>query len=357
MKRARLVLEDGTIFNGENFGFTGSTKGEVVFNTSMIGYQEIITDPSYRGQIVTLTYPLIGNYGHINHDIESREPQIRGLIVKKICHEPSNWRSECSIAEYLQENEIVAVTNIDTRALTKLLRTQGTMRGFITSDDCSDMALRDYVKTVKPLSGTDLVAEVTTTSTYTQGKGKSRVVLLDCGAKRNIARSLVKRGCQVVVVPASTSAEDILNYRPDGIMLSNGPGDPEDIPYVVNTVQSLLGKKPIFGICLGHQIISLACGAKTYKLKFGHRGGNHPVKDFSTDRVYITSQNHGFAVDADSLINTDLELTHINLTDNTVEGVRHKHLPVFSVQYHPEAAPGPEDSHYLFDKFVNMLRK
>ena len=355
MKIARLVLEDGSIFYGENFGFRAATSGEVVFNTSMTGYQEVITDPSYRGQIVTLTYPLIGNYGHIDFDSESRHPQIRGLIVKQICHKPSNWRSEFSLAEYLQHHEIVAITGIDTRELTKKIRQYGTMRGLITSEDLSDEELRQQVMNVPPLSGSDLVSQVTVAAPYTQGHGNKRVVLIDCGAKRNIIRSLVKRGCQVVVVPALTSTEDILSYKPHGILISNGPGDPEDVPIVIENVRKLLGVKPIFGICLGHQVLGLACGAKTYKLKFGHRGSNHPVKDLTNNRVHITAQNHGFAVSEESLVGTGLEVTHLNLTDQTVEGFRHTTYPAFSVQYHPEASPGPEDSHYLFDRFVAML--
>ncbi|QOR35606.1 glutamine-hydrolyzing carbamoyl-phosphate synthase small subunit [Clostridium sp. 'deep sea'] len=357
MKQAKLILEDGTIFYGENFGFTGDTDGEVVFNTCMTGYQEIITDPSYRNQIVTLTYPLIGNYGFTEHDKESLQPQIKGLIVKKICHDPSNFRSECEIAEYLQKNEIVAISNIDTRALTKKLRNKGTMKGLITSKSLSKQEIEAEIAKLRIKSSTDLVAEVTTKTKYKMGSGDKKVVILDCGMKRNIARSLVERGCEVTVVPAHTTSQDILNMNPHGIILSNGPGDPEDVPYVINTVKDLLGKKPIFGICLGHQVLGLACGAKTYKLKFGHRGGNHPVKDFTNNRIYITSQNHGYAIIDNSLNNTDLEITHVNLTDNTVEGVSHKIYEAFSVQYHPEAAPGPEDSKYLFDKFVAMLKK
>ncbi|AGB40877.1 carbamoyl-phosphate synthase, small subunit [Halobacteroides halobius DSM 5150] len=357
MQQAKLVLEDGTIFTGQSFGAARETSGEIVFNTSMTGYQEILTDASYKGEIVTMTYPLIGNYGTNEEDIESYTSHVNGFIVKEFCQEPSNWRYQEKLANYLKEHGIVAISGVDTRALTKKLRTEGTMKGIITVTDKAENKLVTAAKEAPGLSGRDLVGEVTTDEIYNQGEENKeyQVVLVDCGAKKNIVRSLVGRGCEVIVVPATTSAEKILSYNPDGVMISNGPGDPQDVFYVVETVKELLGEVPIFGICLGHQIIGLACGAETYKLKFGHRGANHPVKDLATKRVYITSQNHGFAIKADSVADLDLEVTHININDNTVEGIKHKEYPVFSVQYHPEASPGPEDSHYLFDEFIELM--
>ncbi len=355
MQKAKLVLEDGTIFEGNSFGADNGTGGEIVFNTSMTGYQEILTDPSYKGEIVTMTYPLIGNYGTNDEDIESDTPHVNGFIVKEFCKTPSNWRGQERLEEYLKENDIVAISGIDTRALTKRLRRRGTMKGIITTEDKAEEILVQEAKETLGLSGRDLVSEVTTDEAYKVGAGEYRIVLIDCGAKKNIVRSLVGRDCEVVVVPADTSAKEILGYNPDGIMLSNGPGDPQDVQYVVETVQDLFGQKPIFGICLGHQIIGLASGADTYKLKFGHRGANHPVKDLKTGRVYITSQNHGFAIKEDSVKGLDIEITHINANDKTVEGLKHKEYPIFSVQYHPEASPGPEDSHYLFDQFIDLV--
>lgn len=351
--RARLVLADGTVFTGKAIGATGDIGGEVVFNTSMVGYGEILTDPSYCGQIVTLTYPLIGNYGIAREHLESRKPFLRGLIVKELCEKPNNWSMDLSLSDYLKENNIFGFAEVDTRALTKKLRSSGTMLGMLTVSECSDAEILAKVKQLETKN--TFVKTVTTPEAYKlAGEGKN-VVLMDFGAKENIVRSLHQLGCNLTVVPATTSAEEVMSYQPDGIFLSNGPGDPTDAPYAIETVKKLLGKKPVYGICLGHQLIGLALGGKTYKLKFGHRGANQPVKDLKTGRVYITSQNHGYALDAESLNQTDLEVTHINLNDNTIEGIRHKTLPIASVQYHPEAAPGPIDSQYLFQEFLQMM--
>lgn len=352
MQKARLVLEDGTVFDGESFGASGEVGGEVVFNTGMTGYQEILTDPSYSGQIVTMTYPLIGNYGINAADYESAHPYARGFIVKEYCEYPSNWRAGLTLDAFLKEYRILGLAGIDTRALTKRLRAEGTMKGLITTADDSDAAVCDRVKALPDLSGQDFVKGASTDHIYSEGDGPLKVVLVDFGAKSNIQRSLIRHGCTVTVVPCDTASDQILNLAPHGVMLSNGPGDPKDVPYAVRTVRELLGKLPIFGICLGHQIIGLALGGDTYKLKFGHRGGNHPVKNLLSGAVTITSQNHGFAVAADSL-NPDLAVvSHRNVNDQTVEGLKHRYLPVFSVQYHPEACPGPTDSEYLFKEFV-----
>jgi len=355
MKKARLVLEDGSIFYGDSFGYRGETFGEVVFATGMTGYQEMITDPSFRGQIVTLTYPLIGNYGSILNDVESSTPHIKGLVVKEICHNYSNFRADFSLAEYLQKNEIVAISGIDTRELTIKIRNKGSMKGLIAVNDLPDEKLLEMINNYN-YSTTNLVNEVTTNSIYKQGVGDIKVGLIDCGSKRNIIRSLVKRNCEVVVMPASSTYEDVKRQDLDAVIFSNGPGDPIDIPQVVELAGKLIGELPVFGICLGHQVIALACGAKTYKMKFGHRGGNHPVKDLRTKKIYVTAQNHGYAVEKESLFGTDLEITHINLTDDTVEGIRHKEHDVFSVQYHPEASPGPLDSQYIFDDFMKIIK-
>lgn len=353
--QARLILEDGTVFYGTSFGADGEAGGEVVFNTGMTGYQEILTDPSYSGQIVTMTYPLIGNYGANAEDNESAHPFARGFIVKEYCEIPSNWRSELSIDAFLKKHHVIGLAGIDTRALTKRLRTEGTMRGIITTNPDSDEAMIQKVKAVQDLSGQDFVMQASTKEIYQEGDGAKHVVLIDYGAKGNIIRSLVNHGCRVTVVPCDTSKDRIMKLKPDGLMLSNGPGDPKDVMFAVNTVKQLIGKLPIFGICLGHQIIGLALGGDTYKLKFGHRGGNHPVKNLLTGEVTITSQNHGFAVREDTLNLDEVMVSHINVNDRTVEGLKHRSLPLFSVQYHPEAAPGPTDSEYLFKEFADLM--
>ena len=355
MKQARLVLEDGSIYTGQSFGADGEIGGEVVFNTGMTGYQEILTDPSYSGQIVTMTYPLIGNYGINPFDFESGRPHARGFIVKEYCPEPSNWRAELTLDAFLKQYDIPGIAGLDTRALTKTLRSKGTMRGLITTAADSEAELLERVAAIPDLSGQDFIKGVTTDRVYSEGEGNQHVVLVDFGAKGNIVRRLVAHGCRVTVVPCDITSAEILGMKPDGIMLSNGPGDPKDVPYAVQTVRELQGRLPIFGICLGHQIIGLALGGDTYKLKFGHRGGNHPVKNLLTGKVTITSQNHGFAVRADSLDPAEAIVSHVNVNDGTVEGLRHRRLPIFSVQYHPEAAPGPTDSEYLFDEFVANL--
>jgi carbamoyl-phosphate synthase small subunit len=356
--QAKLVLEDGTVFSGLSCGAKGERYGEVVFNTSMSGYQEIITDPSYRGQIVTMTYPLIGNYGVTTADIESRTPFLEGFVMRECSRVASNWRHEQSLREYFVENNIVALDGIDTRRLTKHIRTQGAMKAVLSTTDLDDKSLVKKVKASPGLVGRDLVKEVTSdTVQQWNTTGKYHVVLIDCGCKYNITRSLASRGCKVTTVPAETPVEKIRELKPDGIMLSNGPGDPAAVTYVIETVRKLIGQYPIFGICLGHQMLGLAFGGKTYKLKFGHHGGNQPVKDLRTGKVAITAQNHGFAVDVSSIKEYDVEVTHINCNDQTIEGMRHKTLPIFSVQYHPEAAPGPHDAAYLFDVFVENMRK
>ncbi|MBN1493584.1 MAG: glutamine-hydrolyzing carbamoyl-phosphate synthase small subunit [Candidatus Omnitrophica bacterium] len=355
---AKLVLEDGTVFTGLSCGVAGERYGEVVFNTSMTGYQEIITDPSYRGQIVTMTYPLIGNYGVTNVDIESRVPFFEGLVMRECSEIASNWRHEQTLRDYFIENNIVAIEGIDTRRLTKHIREQGAMKAVLSTTDRNDKRLHEKVKASLGLVGRDLVKEVTSDTIQEWNKeGKYKVVLIDCGCKYNIIRSLAHRGCTVTTVPAETPFETIRDLKPDGIMLSNGPGDPAAVTYVIDTVKALIGHYPIFGICLGHQMLGLALGGTTYKLKFGHHGGNQPVKDLRTGKIDITAQNHGFAVDVASIKKHDVEITHINCNDQTNEGLRHKTLPIFSVQYHPEAAPGPHDASYLFDDFVENMKK
>ncbi len=358
--QAILALEDGKIFKGESFGTNGERYGEVVFNTSMTGYQEILTDPSYKGQIVTMTYPLIGNYGVNREDVESRKLFLEGFVVKECSKIASNWRSSQSLADYLKENNILGIEGIDTRALTLHIRKAGAMKAVLSTIDLDEKSLVKKAKNSPGLVGIDLVKKVTVDKKYLWQdirQGAYKVVVLDCGVKYNILRELVKHKCQVIVLPAQASVEEILNLKPDGLLLSNGPGDPAAVKYVIQTTRKLIGKLPIFGICLGHQILGLALGGKTYKLKFGHHGANHPVKDLKSGRVSITVQNHGFCVDIDSLNQREVEITHINLNDQTLEGIRHKKLPIFSVQFHPEASAGPHDAEYLFGNFIALIKK
>ncbi len=357
-KRAKIVLEDGRAFCGFSFGASGTAFGEVVFNTSLAGYQEILTDPSYKGQIVTMTYPLIGNYGVNQEDVESRKLFLEGFIVKECSRIASNWRSKSTLDAYLKKHNIVGIEGVDTRAITRHTRLQGAMKAVISTEDLDEKSLLQKVKASPGLVGVDLVREVSCEKIWQYNEnGKIKVVVIDCGVKLNILRSLADRGCQVTVVPAQTCADEILKLNPDGIMLSNGPGDPAAVTYVIENVKKLLGKLPMFGICLGQQMLCLALGGKTYKLKFGHHGGNQPAKDLRTGKIDITVQNHGFCVDIESLNKDDIEITHVNLNDNTLEGIRHKKLPVFSVQFHPESCPGPHDSRYLFDRFVELIKK
>ncbi|HEX2931139.1 MAG TPA: glutamine-hydrolyzing carbamoyl-phosphate synthase small subunit [Candidatus Binatia bacterium] len=382
--KAILALADGRIFEGTGFGAEGEASGEVVFNTSMTGYQEILTDPSYEGQLVAMTYPEIGNVGVNPEDVESRKPFMNGFIVKNYTAKPSNWRATQPLHEYLKANGIVGIQGIDTRSLVRHLRDHGSQEGVISTLDSDPAALVAKAKASPGMVGKDLVRDVSCGETYEwnegmwqlgtgyhqrdpektaikhRGKASFRapsffVVAYDYGIKRNILRNLTEAGCRVAVVPAALPADDVLAMNPDGIFLSNGPGDPDAVPYAKENVQKLLGTKPIFGICLGHQIMGLALGGKTYKLKFGHHGGNQPVMDLTTRKVEITSQNHGFAVDADSLKGA-AEVTHINLNDNTVEGLAHRELPIFSVQYHPESSPGPHDADYLFQRFIKLMQ-
>ncbi|MFJ2044583.1 MULTISPECIES: glutamine-hydrolyzing carbamoyl-phosphate synthase small subunit [unclassified Paenibacillus] len=355
--QARLLLEDGTLFTGKAFGAEGETTGEVVFNTGITGYQEVLSDPSYCGQIVTMTYPLIGNYGITRDDFESIRPFVHGFVVRRHEPTPSNWRAEYSVDDLLKEYGIVGISEIDTRMLTRRIRHHGTMKGILTT---GSKPVEELLEMMGDTSIAELRNQVPMTSTqhvYNSPGTGERIVLVDYGAKTGILRELSKRNCDVVVVPHDVTADEIRRMNPDGIQLSNGPGDPKDVPHAVKMISELLGEYPIFGICLGHQLFALAAGADTEKLKFGHRGGNHPVKELESGRCFITSQNHGYTVNEESVKNTELEVTHINNNDKTIEGLKHKTFPAFSVQYHPEAAPGPYDNSYLFDRFIEMIRE
>jgi carbamoyl-phosphate synthase small subunit len=373
LSSAILALEDGTVFEGRSFGAPAERSGEVVFNTSITGYQEIFTDPSYAGQIVVLTYPQIGNYGTAGEDSEASNPYIEGLVVREFSRVASNWRSDLHAQEFLARHDIPVVSELDTRALVRHLRTRGVMRGVLSAMESDPSKLVAKARKAPSMSGLDLASRVTTPNNYEwvepvepcspseqigpPAETCCHVVAYDFGIKRNILRRLVHTGCRVTVVPALTSAEDVLALNPDGVFLSNGPGDPEPLQEQAANVRKLIGRKPVFGICLGHQVLGLAAGGKTYKLKFGHRGANHPVLNRLTNKVEITSHNHGFAVDPDSLNASDVEITHVNLNDQTLEGFRLRNHPAFCVQYHPEAAPGPHDSLYLFDDFIKMMQE
>jgi carbamoyl-phosphate synthase small subunit len=371
---AKLALENGKVFTGVNFGAEGEVAGEVCFNTSLTGYQEIITDPSYAGQLITMTSPHIGNYGVNEDDMEAARPHARGFIVREYFDDHSNFRAESSLGDFLKKYGIVALQGIDTRMLTKMLRSEGALRGVLSTTDLDDASLVAKAQGLPGMTGQDLASTVTCGQTYKwnavdktpfalpavlspelKAGAPYNVVVFDFGVKYNILRRLASYGCALTVVPASTSAEEVLAMNPDGIFLSNGPGDPDAVKYAVGNLKKLIGKKPIFGICLGHQLLALALGGKTYKLKFGHRGGNHPVKNLATGAIEVTAQNHGFAVDWKSMDESKLTLTHVNLNDATVEGFEHKELPLFCVQYHPEASPGPHDSDYLFKRFITMM--
>jgi len=361
MKKAILLLEDGFVLEARSFGAEGEALGEVVFNTSMTGYQEILTDPSYKGQIVTMTYPLIGNYGVNIEDVESAKPWADGFIIKEKSKIFSNWRASMSLEDYLIKHSIVAAEGLDTRALTRRIRSAGAMRGILSTRDFDINSLKAKVMASPVMVGRDLIRDVTCRQAYdwpvSAGKKEFFVVAFDYGIKYNSPRLLDRAGCRVRIVPATTKAEEVLALKPDGVFLSNGPGDPAVLDYTIREIKKLIGAAPIFGICLGHQLLGLALGGKTYKLKFGHHGGNHPVMDLETRKVEITSQNHGFCVDMESIKDKNVVLTHVNLYDKTTEGLRHKHLPLFCVQYHPEAGPGPHDAGYLFGRFTEMMRK
>lgn len=357
--KALLALEDGTVFEGRAVGAEGEATGELVFNTSMTGYQEILTDPSYAGQVVTMTYPHIGNYGVNDEDVESRRPFVSGFVMRECCFEPSNQRATRSLPDYLKANNIVAIDGVDTRRITKILRVKGALKCAISTVTLDPAALVEKAKNAPDMAGSDFVKEVTVSEPYAyagQGEGRYKVVALDFGIKQNILRLLDDAGCQITVMPSTARAEDILAQEPDGIFLSNGPGDPAALTYIYPTVQALIESgKPIFGICLGHQILAHALGGSTYKLKFGHRGGNQPVQFHENGQVEITAQNHGFAVDPETLNLDEVAITHTHLNDNTCSGMAHKSKPIFSVQYHPESSPGPHDSRYLFKRFTDLM--
>lgn len=358
MKEAILYLQDSTIFRGRTLKETGETAGEAVFNTAMTGYQEILTDPSYTGQIVVMTYPLIGNYGVNDQDVESDRIHVKGFVVKEFCRRYSNWRAQKSLTDYLNENKIIAIEGVDTRALTRHLRMSGAMKAIISTEDFDPKSLRQKLDGMPSMEGMDFVKDVSTLKKYVwkpQGPRLYKIAAIDCGIKFNILRILANLGCEVHVFPATATPKEIMSIKPDGLFLSNGPGDPAVVTYVIDTVKELLGKVPIFGICLGNQILGLALGGKTYKLKFGHHGANHPVKDFKGNCIAVTSQNHGFCVDIKSLNLDEAEVIHMNLNDQSVEGIRHKKFPAFSVQYHPESSPGPHDAKYLFNQFIEMI--
>ena len=365
---AKLALEDGTVYAGRSFGATGETFGEVVFNTSMTGYQEVLTDPSYKGQIVCMTYPLIGNYGVNAEDRESARPQVEGFVAREFARLPSNFRAQASLDDYLREHRVIGLEGIDTRALVRRLRVRGAMTGVLSTTDLDDHSLVRKARSAPSIVGRDLVREVIPSQPFHWEEGFTspfvtylparppthHVVALDFGMKQNILRCLVQVGCKVTVLPGTATADEVLAHKPDGVFLSNGPGDPEPLTYAVNTIREVVGVTPVFGICLGHQLLGLALGAQTFKLKFGHRGANQPVLNQLSNKVEITTQNHGFAVKLDTLP-PELEPTHINLNDRTLEGMRHRHAPAFSVQYHPEASAGPHDSCYLFEEFQKLM--
>lgn len=363
MKKAVIYLEDGKMFHGRSLGVSGETAGEVVFNTSMSGYQEILTDPSYAGQIVTMTYPLIGNYGVNQEDVESDGVHLKGFVVKEFCRHHSNFRAVKSLIDYLDDNHILSVEGVDTRALTRHLRERGAMRAIISTQDFDPESLAEKMNDVPSMEGADWVKEVACSKSYirpAEGEYKNhpkfRVAVIDCGVKFNILRIFARLGCECHVVPAGTTFEEIMKLKPDGLFVSNGPGDPAVLTYVIDEIKKAVGKLPIFGICLGNQMLGIALGGRTYKLKFGHHGANHPVMDHIHDKIGITSQNHGFCLDMNSLNKKDIQEILVNLNDRTVEGIRHKKFPIYSIQHHPEAAPGPHDAQYLFEDFIDLMK-